>query len=48
VPTGKQMVAVTVNGQPYANFNPHTETIDLSQLTGTLEIQVTYHDTPQR
>jgi len=45
VPRGSAISVVFVNGKPYSNFDPTTETINLSGLTGTLEITVLYHRT---
>jgi len=42
VPAGKQLIGVNVNGKPYDKFNPSTETIDLTGLSGKLIIRADY------
>ena len=36
------LTAVTINGSAYSRFSPETETIDLTGLTGTLDIEAGY------
>lgn len=42
VPGGKKLTGVKLNGHPYTKFDPATETIDLTGLTGTLAIRAEY------
>jgi hypothetical protein len=40
LPLGRRITAVTLGGRPYSRFDPRTGTLDLSGLTGRLEIVV--------
>ena len=42
VPDGKELRAVFVNGKPYDHFDSAAETIDLSGLTGTVNVKAIY------
>ncbi|WNR46834.1 hypothetical protein [Paenibacillus roseipurpureus] len=44
VPEGNRLTGVEVNGKPYLQFDPNTETIDLTGITGKLAIHATYTD----
>ncbi|MCL4691624.1 MAG: hypothetical protein KJ060_03835 [Candidatus Hydrogenedentes bacterium] len=41
-PVGREMNSVRVNGERYSRFNASTETIDLSGLTGRVELSISY------
>jgi hypothetical protein len=40
LPGGERIAAVTLGGKPFRSFDPNTETIDLSGLTGHLDLTV--------
>jgi hypothetical protein len=42
LPGGERMTGITLNGEPFRRFDPKTETIDLSGLSGSLWLQVTH------
>src|SRR5262249_22496073 len=42
VPRNKQLVGVKVNGLPYTRFDANTETVDLTSLTGRLNVRAEY------
>ncbi|MFC5650567.1 hypothetical protein ACFPYJ_15830 [Paenibacillus solisilvae] len=42
VPDGKQLTGVNVNGRPFSQFDSATDTIDLTGLTGKLDIRADY------
>ena len=42
LPAGERMTGVTINGGPFRGFDPNTETIDLSGLSGSLWLQVSH------
>jgi hypothetical protein len=43
-PHPKRMIALTIDGEPSGRFNPQREEIDLTGLSGTVELEISYSD----